>query len=93
MSKTKPEKKPEAEAYAKFVPPQTMSYILKFDESRRLFFFHSIERRLAGEFQAFAAGMHGLQRALERSLLLASLWAGVALTIAMLLLVMIIGVR
>jgi hypothetical protein len=77
----------------KFRPPQIMSYLSNIERIRKVFYFHDIEESVAREEQKFALYIQGIQRAFEKSLLLASLWAGIALTMALLFLVIIVGVH
>jgi hypothetical protein len=97
---SKPERKPVTSKAiyiikidVKFRPPQIMSYLSNFEKIRKVFYFHSIEENVARGEQKLALGIQSIQRAFEKSLLLASLWAGVALTMALLFMVIIIGIH
>jgi hypothetical protein len=100
-AEAKPERKPVTPEAVfafrlniKFRPPIKMSCLQNFEERvRKTFYFHGTEENIAKTLQKFAIVMQCAQRRLETSLLLSSLWAGVALTMVLLFLVIIIGVR
>jgi hypothetical protein len=55
------------------------------------FYFHDIELGIAKKIKGLAGKVQMLQKMFEKSLLLASLWAGLALIMALLFLVIIAG--
>jgi hypothetical protein len=58
---------------------------------KNMLYFHDIELGIAKKIKGLAGKVQMLQKMFEKSLLLASLWAGLALIMALLFLVIIAG--
>ncbi|MDK6028580.1 hypothetical protein QPL79_04330 [Ignisphaera sp. 4213-co] len=75
----------------KSIFPVKMSYLSNAEKIREIFYLHNVEEGVARIAKGFSIFVQFLQQSAEKSLLLSSLWAGILLTIAFLIMVIILG--